>query len=100
MGTHRNLHDLPVDSADDSFHWLGLDDTDDFFYNVVSNIVDLPDHRSNGRGDEHQEHLPPLTYDSIAFPDGVSSGDVTQTSAVLWARANQPGMVTFQISLD
>ena len=47
-----------------------------------------------------KEHISPLPYDATAFPDGVSSGDVTQTSAVLWARASKPGVVAFQISND
>jgi phosphodiesterase/alkaline phosphatase D-like protein len=37
---------------------------------------------------------------SSAFPNGVSSGDVTQTSAVLWTRATETGRLTFQISTD
>jgi phosphodiesterase/alkaline phosphatase D-like protein len=37
---------------------------------------------------------------SAAFPDGVSSGDVTQHSAVIWTRAAELGDVTFQISTD
>ena len=37
---------------------------------------------------------------TAAFPNGVSSGDVTQTSAVLWARAVETGRVTFQIATD
>src|SRR5262245_21247398 len=37
---------------------------------------------------------------SAAFPDGVSSGDVTQHSAVIWTRAIELGDVTFQISTD
>lgn len=37
---------------------------------------------------------------SVAFPNGVSAGDVTQTSAVLWARAAEPGQLTFQIGTD
>src|SRR3954452_3569229 len=35
-----------------------------------------------------------------AFPNGISSGDVTQTSAVLWTRAVETGPVTFQIASD
>jgi alkaline phosphatase D len=37
---------------------------------------------------------------SPAFPDGVSSGDVTQHSAIIWTRAVELGEVTFQISTD
>ncbi|MBR1133275.1 alkaline phosphatase D family protein [Bradyrhizobium iriomotense] len=37
---------------------------------------------------------------TAAFPDGVASGDVTQTSAVLWARAIETGELIFQISTD
>jgi phosphodiesterase/alkaline phosphatase D-like protein/phospholipase/lecithinase/hemolysin len=106
MGTHRIVRGLSVDVANDSFHWLALDDTNDAFHWLALDDTndafhfDLPDHRRSGRGDENQEHLAPLAYDSMAFPDGVSSGDVTQTLAVLWARTNKPGMVTFQISVD
>jgi alkaline phosphatase D len=35
-----------------------------------------------------------------AFPNGISSGDVTQTSAVLWTRAVETGPLTFQIATD
>jgi hypothetical protein len=59
---------------------------------------DRDDHgRHNGEG---TEHISPLPYDAAAFPDGVSSGDVTQTSAVLWARASHTGQVTFQVATD
>src|SRR5262245_60053165 len=34
------------------------------------------------------------------FPNGVSSGDVTQTSVVLWTRAVQTGQLIFQIATD
>lgn len=34
------------------------------------------------------------------LPNGVASGDVTQSSAVLWARSDMAGDVTFQISKD
>ncbi len=33
-----------------------------------------------------------------AFPNSVASGDTTQTSTVLWTRANVPGTVTFEYS--
>jgi myo-inositol-hexaphosphate 3-phosphohydrolase/phosphodiesterase/alkaline phosphatase D-like protein len=33
-----------------------------------------------------------------AFPNGIASGDTTQTSTVLWTRANVPGKVTFEYS--
>jgi phosphodiesterase/alkaline phosphatase D-like protein/Ca2+-binding RTX toxin-like protein len=36
----------------------------------------------------------------MAFPNGISSGDVTQTSAVLWTRAVQEGQLKFQIATD
>jgi hypothetical protein len=55
----------------------------------------------DGRTDhdrEPDERISPLPYDATAFPDGVSSGDVTQNSAVLWARASSLGQLTFQIS--
>jgi hypothetical protein len=48
----------------------------------------------DGRTDhdrEPDERISPLPYDATAFPDGVSSGDVTQNSAVLWARASSLG---------
>jgi len=35
-----------------------------------------------------------------ALLNGVASGDVTQTSAVLWARSTVPGAVTFEYSTD
>src|SRR6476620_9204736 len=41
-----------------------------------------------------------VTFDDIAFPNGISSGDVTQTSAVLWTHAVDLGQLTFQISTD
>jgi alkaline phosphatase D len=34
------------------------------------------------------------------FPNGISSGDVTQTSAVVWTRAVETGQLTFEISID
>lgn len=37
---------------------------------------------------------------SAAFPNGVASGDTTQTSTVLWTRAANPGTVTFETSAD
>jgi phosphodiesterase/alkaline phosphatase D-like protein len=37
---------------------------------------------------------------TAAFPNGVSSGDVTQTSAVVWTRAVETGRLTFQIATD
>jgi phosphodiesterase/alkaline phosphatase D-like protein len=37
---------------------------------------------------------------TAAFPDGVSSGDVTQISGVVWARAVELGPVVFQIATD
>src|SRR5262245_19949548 len=63
--------------------------------------------RDGGDHDDHghhhhegDEHIVPLPYDTVAFPDGVSSGDVTQTSAVLWTRAGHTGRVTFQVATD
>ena len=50
------------------------------------------DHDDRGHHDDDgDEHISPLPYDAAAFPDGVSSGDVTQTSAVLWTRATRSG---------
>jgi phosphodiesterase/alkaline phosphatase D-like protein len=43
---------------------------------------------------------PPAASSTAAFPDGVSSGDVTQISAVLWTRAVETGRLIFQISTD
>ena len=40
------------------------------------------------------------SFNGTAFPNGVSSGDVTQTSAVLWTRAVETGRLTFQIATD
>jgi phosphodiesterase/alkaline phosphatase D-like protein len=40
------------------------------------------------------------TYPTTAFPDGVSAGDVTQTSAVVWTRVVELGYVLFQIATD
>jgi phosphodiesterase/alkaline phosphatase D-like protein len=37
---------------------------------------------------------------TTAFPNGISSGDVTQSSVVLWTRAVETGRLTFQISTD
>jgi phosphodiesterase/alkaline phosphatase D-like protein len=37
---------------------------------------------------------------STAFPNGISSGDVTQTSAVLWTHAVEEGQLKFQIATD
>src|SRR5262245_50482666 len=37
---------------------------------------------------------------SLAFPNGISSGDVTQTYAVLWTRAVEEGALKFQIATD
>jgi phosphodiesterase/alkaline phosphatase D-like protein len=37
---------------------------------------------------------------STAFPNGVSAGDVTQRSAVLWTRAVETGRITLQIATD
>ena len=34
---------------------------------------------------------------SDAFPNGVAAGDVTQTSAVLWARTSVTGTLTFSV---
>ena len=59
------------------------------------------DHDDHGHHhDDGKEPISPLRYNAAAFPDGVSSGDVTQTSAVLWARAGHTGKVTFQVATD
>jgi phosphodiesterase/alkaline phosphatase D-like protein len=36
----------------------------------------------------------------MAFPNAISSGDVTQTSAVLWTRAAALGELTFEVATD
>ena len=100
MSFRRSFHRRGLDSTDGSFHRFDPDDTDDPFESAILGFAGRPDHRGDGRGDENNKSLSPLPYDATAFPDGVSSGDVTQTSAVLWARANKPGVVTFQISSD
>jgi phosphodiesterase/alkaline phosphatase D-like protein len=41
-----------------------------------------------------------LTLDPAAFPNGISSGDVTQDSVVVWTRAVQTGHLIFQIATD
>jgi phosphodiesterase/alkaline phosphatase D-like protein len=41
----------------------------------------------------------PLSY-STAIPSGVSAGDVTQTSAVLWTRAVETGRLTLEVATD
>jgi phosphodiesterase/alkaline phosphatase D-like protein len=86
---------------------LRLGDLDFFdfdkFKNDVFGFTARRDRDDDDRGhhhDEGNEHISPLPYDATAFPDGVSSGDVTQTSAVLWARAGHAGQVTFQVSTD
>lgn len=48
----------------------------------------------------HNDGVQALAAADAAFPNGVSSGDVTQNSAVLWTRAAQAGRVTFQIATD
>ena len=37
---------------------------------------------------------------TAAFPNGVSAGDVTQNSAVLWTRAVETGRLRLQIATD
>jgi phosphodiesterase/alkaline phosphatase D-like protein len=41
-----------------------------------------------------------VSFNDTAFPNGIASGDVTQTSAVLWTHAVDLGKLTFQISTD
>jgi 3-phytase/alkaline phosphatase D len=43
---------------------------------------------------------PAFAADQPAFPNGVAAGDVTQTSAVLWARAATAGKLTFEYAAD
>jgi phosphodiesterase/alkaline phosphatase D-like protein len=76
-------------------------DNIDFFDFLPSRDRDDRDDDGHGHDDhEGNEQISPLPYDAAAFPDGVSSGDVTQTSAVLWARAGHTGRVTFQVATD
>ncbi|WP_373544695.1 choice-of-anchor I family protein [Chamaesiphon sp.] len=42
--------------------------------------------------------IPPQAIVQSAFPNGVASGDTTQTSTVLWTLANATGTVTFEYS--
>jgi len=37
---------------------------------------------------------------SAVLPNGIASGDVTQSSAVLWARSDTPGVLTFDVATD
>ncbi len=44
-----------------------------------------------------------LALDAVSppgLPNGVAAGDVTQESVVLWARASEPGLVTFTVQTD
>jgi phosphodiesterase/alkaline phosphatase D-like protein len=41
-----------------------------------------------------------LGFDATTFPNGISSGDVTQDSAVLWTRTAETGHLIFQIATD
>jgi alkaline phosphatase D len=63
---------------------------------LIAFAVLADDGSSGDEGDSRP--ISPLPFDATAFPDGISSGDVTQTTAVLWARASKPGLVSFQIS--
>ncbi|TNF23568.1 MAG: hypothetical protein EP329_27255, partial [Deltaproteobacteria bacterium] len=40
----------------------------------------------------------PAAASERGLPNGVAAGDVTQTTAVLWARADEPGTVRFQLA--
>ncbi|MDX2197585.1 MAG: alkaline phosphatase D family protein [Phycisphaerae bacterium] len=42
--------------------------------------------------------LPPPA--KAGFPNGVAAGDVDHQSAVLWARSDAPGLVTFELATD
>lgn len=44
-----------------------------------------------------QEALPAHSTENSTLPNGVAAGDVTQTSAVLWARSTAAGAVIFRI---
>jgi alkaline phosphatase D len=85
---------------------FGADDTDLPHLDVQGDAMrdfDVRRGHDDDRGDhdhDSDDHKPPLVYDATAFPDGVSSGDVTQTSAVLWARASKGGRIEFQVSTD
>jgi phosphodiesterase/alkaline phosphatase D-like protein len=41
-----------------------------------------------------------LPIPESAFPNGIASGDTTQTSTVLWARSNSTGTLVFEYSTD
>jgi phosphodiesterase/alkaline phosphatase D-like protein len=73
------------------------------FANFENGHHDEHDHNDPGpddHGHPPDQHISPLPYNATAFPDGVASGDVTQTSAVLWTRASHTGRVTFQVATD
>jgi phosphodiesterase/alkaline phosphatase D-like protein len=75
----------------------------DHFKDEILGFLARQDRDDDDHGHHHDqgnEHIFPLPYDAAAFPDGVSSGDVTQTSAVLWTRAGHTGRVTFQVATD
>ena len=80
--------------------WHDRDDRDHDHGHHHDEGRDDRDHDHGHHHDEGNEHIFPLPYDAAAFPDGVSSGDVTQTSAVLWTRAGHSGSVTFQVATD
>jgi alkaline phosphatase D len=44
--------------------------------------------------------VPPATAARFAFPEGVASGDVTSSSAVLWTRTSRAGTVVAEVATD
>lgn len=46
-----------------------------------------------------QDNFTPFVTPS-PFPNGIASGDTTQTSTILWTRTTEPGAVTFEYATD
>ena len=95
--------DLSRRSDFDDIDAFDLTDSRNQFAVLPPHDRDDHDHDGDNHGHHHDtgnEPIFPLPYDALAFPDGVSSGDVTQTSAVLWTRAGFNGAVTFQVATD
>jgi alkaline phosphatase D len=109
-GRRQGFGDFDSNDVDDFSDLDGLRNARQALFIWSGGMVDEAQGGRNPRQDGEEEgdvssadvkeHISPLPYDATAFPDGVSSGDVTRTSAVLWARASKPGVVAFQISND
>jgi alkaline phosphatase D len=52
------------------------------------------------RSDEEAANTAAVAMLAKEFPFGVASGDVTSSSAVLWTRTNQEGMLALEVSTD